>query len=35
MLATGPIYDQWVHDNYEMQVWQTYLKMSAEQKTLG
>ena len=32
MLATGPIYDQWVRDNYEMQVWQTYLKMGTEQK---
>ena len=32
MLATAPIYDQWVRDNYEMQVWQTYLKMNTEQK---
>ena len=32
VLATGPIYDEWVRDNYEMQVWQTYLKMGTEQK---
>ena len=32
VLATGPIYDHWVRDNYEMQVWQTYLKMGTEQK---
>ena len=32
VLATGPIYDQWVRDNYEMQVWQAYLKMGTEQK---
>ena len=32
VLATGPIYDQWVRDNYEMQVWQAYLKMGIEQK---
>ena len=32
VIATAPIYDQWVRDNYEMQVWQAYLKMGAEQK---
>ena len=32
MLATGPIYDQWIRDNYEMQVWQAYFKMGTEQK---
>ena len=32
VLAAGPIYDQWVRDNYEIQVWQAYLKMGIEQK---
>ncbi|CAF4400521.1 unnamed protein product, partial [Rotaria magnacalcarata] len=26
LLATAPIYDDWVRNNYELQVWQTYLK---------
>ena len=30
VLATGPIYYQWVRDNYAMQVWQTYLKLGTE-----
>ncbi|CAF1657259.1 unnamed protein product [Rotaria magnacalcarata] len=32
ILATAPIYDEWVRNNYELQVWQTYLKMGTEQK---
>ena len=32
LLATAPAYDQWIRDNYEMQVWQSYLKMGTEQK---
>ena len=32
VLATAPIYDDWVRNNYELQVWQTYLKMGTEQK---
>ncbi|CAF3804399.1 unnamed protein product [Rotaria sp. Silwood1] len=32
LLATAPIYDKWVRDNYELQIWQTYLKMGTEQK---
>ena len=31
-LATTSIYDEWVRNNYELQVWQTYLKMGTEQK---
>ena len=32
VLATAPIYDQWIRDNYELQVWQAYLKMGTEDK---
>ena len=32
VLATGSIYDRWVRNNYEIQVWQAYLKMGIEQK---
>ncbi|CAM2728605.1 unnamed protein product [Rotaria socialis] len=32
ILASAPIYDEWVRNNYELQVWQTYLKMGTEQK---
>ncbi|CAF1243790.1 unnamed protein product [Rotaria magnacalcarata] len=32
LLATAPIYDDWVRNNYELQIWQTYLKMGTEQK---
>ncbi|CAF1212260.1 unnamed protein product [Rotaria sordida] len=32
VLASTPIYDEWVRNNYELQVWQTYLKMGTEQK---
>ncbi|CAF4277650.1 unnamed protein product, partial [Rotaria sordida] len=32
LLAAAPIYDKWVRNNYELQVWQTYLKMGTEQK---
>lgn len=32
VLATAPIYDEWVRSNYELQVWQFYLKMGIEQK---
>ncbi|CAF4698177.1 unnamed protein product, partial [Rotaria sp. Silwood2] len=32
LLATTPIYDEWVRNNYELQVWQAYFKMGTEQK---
>ncbi|CAF4154274.1 unnamed protein product [Rotaria sp. Silwood2] len=32
VLAATPIYDEWVRNNYELQVWQAYLKMGMEQK---
>jgi hypothetical protein len=31
-LATTSIYDAWVRDNYDLQVWQAYLKMGSEDK---
>ena len=30
-LATTSIYDEWVRNNYELQVWQTHLKLGTEQ----
>ncbi|CAF4122854.1 unnamed protein product, partial [Rotaria magnacalcarata] len=32
LLATAPIYDEWIRNNYELQVWQTYSKMATEHK---
>ncbi|CAF1495244.1 unnamed protein product, partial [Rotaria sordida] len=32
VLASVSIYDEWVRNNYELQVWQAYLKMGTEQK---
>ncbi|CAF4680858.1 unnamed protein product, partial [Rotaria sp. Silwood2] len=32
LLATASIYDAWVRDNYELQLWQVYLKMGTEKK---
>ncbi|CAF3911202.1 unnamed protein product [Rotaria sp. Silwood1] len=32
LLATASIYDAWVRDNYELQLWQAYLKMGTEKK---
>ena len=32
VLASTSIYDDWVRNNYELQVWQAYLKMGKEQK---
>ncbi|CAF1548440.1 unnamed protein product, partial [Adineta ricciae] len=32
VLATTPIYDEWVRNNYELQVWQAYLKMGNENR---
>ena len=32
VLASTAIYDQWVRNNYELQVWQAYLKMGTENK---
>ena len=29
--ATAPIYDEWVRQNYELQVWQAYFKLGTEQ----
>ncbi|CAF3636257.1 unnamed protein product [Rotaria socialis] len=31
-LASAPIYDEWVRNNYEVQVWQSYLKLATEKK---
>ncbi|CAF2028125.1 unnamed protein product [Rotaria magnacalcarata] len=31
-LASAPIYDEWVRNNYEIQVWQSYLKLATEKK---
>ncbi|CAF1999254.1 unnamed protein product, partial [Rotaria magnacalcarata] len=30
--ATASTYDSWIRDNYELQVWKAYLKVSKEQK---
>ncbi|CAF1300501.1 unnamed protein product [Rotaria magnacalcarata] len=32
LLTTAPIYDEWIRNNYELQVWQAYSKMGTEQK---
>ncbi|CAF4725656.1 unnamed protein product, partial [Rotaria sp. Silwood2] len=32
LLATVSIYDAWVRDNYELQLWQAYIKMGTEKK---
>ncbi|CAF5050036.1 unnamed protein product, partial [Rotaria sp. Silwood1] len=32
LLGTASIYDAWVRDNYELQLWQAYLKMGTEKK---
>ena len=32
VLAAVPIYDDWIRNNYELQVWQAYLKIGTEQK---
>ncbi|CAF5138118.1 unnamed protein product, partial [Rotaria sp. Silwood1] len=32
VLATAPIYDEWVRNNYELQVWQTYFKIGTQDK---
>ncbi|CAF5133622.1 unnamed protein product [Rotaria sp. Silwood1] len=32
VLAIAPMYDEWVRNNYELQVWQTYLKMGTQDK---
>jgi hypothetical protein len=32
VLASTSIYDQWIRNNYELQVWQAYLKMGTENK---
>ena len=32
VLATAQIYDRWIRSNYELQVWQAYLKMGTEDK---
>ena len=32
VLAASPIYDEWIRSNYELQVWQAYLKMGTEQQ---
>ncbi|CAF3415897.1 unnamed protein product [Rotaria socialis] len=32
LLATAPIYDEWIRNSYELQVWQTYSKMATEYK---
>ena len=30
VLAAAPIYDEWIRCNYELQVWQAYLRMGTE-----
>ncbi|CAF5071921.1 unnamed protein product [Rotaria sp. Silwood1] len=32
VLATAPIYDEWVRNNYELQVWQRYFKIGTQDK---
>ncbi|CAF2157733.1 unnamed protein product, partial [Rotaria magnacalcarata] len=32
VLAATSIYDDWVRNNYELQVWQAYLKLATEKK---
>ncbi|CAF3761479.1 unnamed protein product, partial [Rotaria sp. Silwood1] len=32
ILATAPIYDEWIRNNYEHQFWQTYFKMDTQDK---
>ena len=32
VLASAPYYDNWVRSNYELQIWQAYLKMGSENK---
>ncbi|CAF4758177.1 unnamed protein product, partial [Rotaria sp. Silwood2] len=32
VLASASSYDEWVRNNYELQVWQAYLKTGTEQK---
>ncbi|CAF1502723.1 unnamed protein product, partial [Rotaria sp. Silwood1] len=32
VLASASSYDDWVRNNYELQIWQAYLKMGTEQK---
>ena len=32
VLAASPIYHEWVRNNYELQVWQNYLKMGMQDK---
>ncbi|CAF3781087.1 unnamed protein product [Rotaria sp. Silwood1] len=32
VLASASSYDHWIRNNYELQVWQAYLKMGTEQK---
>ncbi|CAF3183115.1 unnamed protein product, partial [Rotaria sp. Silwood2] len=32
LMASIPVYDEWIRANYDLQVWQTYLKMGTENK---
>ncbi|CAF1199801.1 unnamed protein product [Rotaria sordida] len=32
LMASIPIYDEWIRANYDLQVWQNYLKMGTENK---
>ncbi|CAF1341555.1 unnamed protein product [Rotaria sp. Silwood1] len=32
ILAKAPIYDEWIRNSYELQVWQTYFKMDTQDK---
>jgi hypothetical protein len=32
VLASTPVYDEWVRNNYDLQIWQTYLKMGTQDK---
>ncbi|CAF3392892.1 unnamed protein product [Rotaria socialis] len=30
ILAAAPIYDEWIRNNYELRVWQTYLQIGIQ-----
>ena len=31
-MTTGSVYGEWIRNNYELQVWQEYLKLGTEHK---
>jgi hypothetical protein len=32
VFATTHLYDEWIRDNYDLQVWQNYLKLGTQDK---